>query len=676
MTQCGNILIHGTCLKCNSGYRNSFTYDPIPESFDEVQIIPNPPPQCHFSIYLCQICESNSHYGYECLQRVTLVYEPEPCYTQKFSDNDYSHDLPGVNPLIDHLCCYKCGNSLNDFFCHQCTCEFCGNGAHVGYNCPAQVPSIQTLPSFPQQYPCCEDCWGLPEADHCQPPQYTVNHLIFNAHNNLINSQNKLMEQLTSMCDMERSNSLKDNIISGLPPCAAITPISSTEKPVDSLIMEDEHLDIVLATKSDELIKSSVENLVPNPSESEGEHECDVSACDDFTTFSNLLFDVDDDFSSNSSIISSSSKIDYLLDEFAGELALLKSVPPGIDKADSDPEEEICLIKRLLYNNSSPQIDLSFTPDDPMPLGIKEDDYDSERDFLILEELLSNKSLSLPDDPMPLGIKEDDYDSERDFLILEELLSNNSLSLPENESFHFDIPSSSRPPTKPPDGNTGILNIKMMGDISEQKPSYAECSMMIYGKNTPNLDVLSSIHGNLKTLAKGFYPPSLYFLSFNWESTVVVRTQAQHGEAIRGMHEQLLGVPIQEELTALRFRVDVAEAENASLRDKIKTTKAIEKITCSQERRARMEMKRQLASVQESQQQDRENFKKFQKLHSDVYVTYFHSVIYFVGHSLKVMAAPTIAISTEENLRDPIDIRWISFTQSPSLQLLFLQRPL
>nr|GEU94862.1 hypothetical protein [Tanacetum cinerariifolium] len=35
---------------------------------------------------------------------------------------------------------------------------------------------------------------------------------------------------------------------------------------------------------------------------------------------------------------------------------------------------------------------------------------------------------------------------------------------------------------------------------------------------------------------------------------VIVRIQAQHGEAIRGIHEQLLGVPIQEELTALRFR--------------------------------------------------------------------------------------------------------------------------
>ncbi|GJW60591.1 hypothetical protein Tco_0109926 [Tanacetum coccineum] len=64
----------------------------------------------------------------------------------------------------------------------------------------------------------------------------------------------------------------------------------------------------------------------------------------------------------------------------------------------------------------------------------------------------------------------------------------------------------------------------------------------------------------------------------------VVRTQAQHGDAIRGIHQHLLGVPIQEELTALRFRVDIAEAENASLRARIKTTEAIGKITRNHER--------------------------------------------------------------------------------------------
>nr|GFC22948.1 hypothetical protein [Tanacetum cinerariifolium] len=37
------------------------------------------------------------------------------------------------------------------------------------------------------------------------------------------------------------------------------------------------------------------------------------------------------------------------------ELIFLKSIPPGIDEADCDPEEEIHLIEKLLYDNSSPR---------------------------------------------------------------------------------------------------------------------------------------------------------------------------------------------------------------------------------------------------------------------------------------------------------------------------------
>ncbi|GJU92099.1 hypothetical protein Tco_1304522 [Tanacetum coccineum] len=73
-------------------------------------------------------------------------------------------------------------------------------------------------------------------------------------------------------------------------------------------------------------------------------------------------------------------------------------------------------------------------------------------------------------------------------------------------------------------------------------------------------------------------------------AAAAVRTQAQHMEAIRGIHEHLLGVPIQEELTALRFRIDIAEAENASLRARIKTTEAIENITRNRERQVRIKM--------------------------------------------------------------------------------------
>ncbi|GJT56466.1 hypothetical protein Tco_0991520 [Tanacetum coccineum] len=58
----------------------------------------------------------------------------------------------------------------------------------------------------------------------------------------------------------------------------AITPVLSTKDPLTPLIMEDEHLDTILATESDEVIKSSVENLVQILSESEGipDNMCDV----------------------------------------------------------------------------------------------------------------------------------------------------------------------------------------------------------------------------------------------------------------------------------------------------------------------------------------------------------------------------------------------------------------
>nr|GEV85797.1 hypothetical protein [Tanacetum cinerariifolium] len=302
--------------------------------------------------------------------------------------------------------------------------------------------------------------------------------------------------------------------------------------------MGDEHLDTIPVTEADEFIKSSIENLVPNPSESEGENECDVPA--GFTTFYNVLFDAEYDFDSSDdqtfsdedlpekiysnplfdeeiipmkidpysfnaesdliesmpnhdSLIIISSKIDSLFDEFASELTLLKSIPPGINETDCHLEEETHFTKRLLYDNSSPRPPKEFVSKNynadiesfsPSPIPIKDSDS-------YMEEI----DLSFnPNDPMPPGIEEDDDDSERDIPILEELLDNYSLSLPEIESFHFDIPSFYRPPAKPPDGNTRILNIKMMGDISDQKgleafQSSAECPMMINRKNTRILDV-------------------------------------------------------------------------------------------------------------------------------------------------------------------------------------------
>nr|GFB57479.1 hypothetical protein [Tanacetum cinerariifolium] len=54
-------------------------------------------------------------------------------------------------PQINNHCCYGCGDSLEDIFCCQCTCELCGNGAHYGYNCPPKVPIIPNIESFNNQ---------------------------------------------------------------------------------------------------------------------------------------------------------------------------------------------------------------------------------------------------------------------------------------------------------------------------------------------------------------------------------------------------------------------------------------------------------------------------------------------------------------------------------------------
>ncbi|GJV36150.1 hypothetical protein Tco_1408627 [Tanacetum coccineum] len=97
-------------------------------------------------------------------------------------------------------------------------------------------------------------------------------------------------------------------------------------------------------------------------------------------------------------------------------------------------------------------------------------------------------------------------------------------------------------------------------------------------------------------------------------AATVVMTLTQHREAIRGIQKHLLGVPIQEELTALRNRVDIVEAENASLRAMIRTVEAIETVTHNYKRRARIEIERQLVSVQESHRQDQEDFKKLKEL--------------------------------------------------------------
>ncbi|GJU08098.1 hypothetical protein Tco_1124528 [Tanacetum coccineum] len=198
--------------------------------------------------------------------------------------------------------------------------------------------------------------------------KYTVNHPIFNAQNEFLNSQNKLMEQMTSICDMvgqimqkkeEERRIAEDQAAKDqywkIPICyddedyiIAITPVLLTKEPVDSLIMEDEHLDTIPATESDEVIKSSVENLVPTLSESEGisNSVCDVPLCNNptpleaFKEHSETIVDSNNDSTSSDDDYPYGEDIDYVdaspPDAEIVSLEVVESVIPEVGGVDTD----------------------------------------------------------------------------------------------------------------------------------------------------------------------------------------------------------------------------------------------------------------------------------------------------------------------------------------------------
>ncbi|GJR44211.1 hypothetical protein Tco_1312314 [Tanacetum coccineum] len=505
----------------------------------------------------CKSCGKGAHIGYNCPPKAPIISNPEPC-------NQTIDELPQTLPSFDPTCYSEKENSLpyvsKPNFVDDSpnvfnpppqppmySCEFCGNDARYGHYCTPQVPFIYPEPcynqdfnfpqdfhDFQQQYLCCENCGGPHETFQCQPmnedyyheqnscydsnsfgfdqfqpPQYTVNHPIFNAQNELLNSQNKIMEQMTSICDMvgqymqkkeedkriaedqaakdrywkipicydddddeESSIPLKDIIISGLPPCVAITPVLSTEEPVDSLIMEDEHLDTIPATESDEVIKSSVENLVQIPSESEGipDNMCDVPfrdnsspldiSKDQFEGFS----DSNDDSTSIDDNSFSIDDIDYVeASPPDSELVSLEEVK-DFHTEDGEIEDDILreklskinlLIAKIEAINSNPPLSSDFVTKSPstFPNSFLEETNtfdnsipESETFCFDLEENSSGSTTTRSDYSLP-GYEAFYFDDDH----IEEKSSGSTtthsdISLSKYDSFIFDLSNDLFPP--------------------------------------------------------------------------------------------------------------------------------------------------------------------------------------------------------------------------------------
>ncbi|GKD42093.1 hypothetical protein Tco_1266738 [Tanacetum coccineum] len=181
-----------------------------------------------------------------------------------------------------------------------------------------------------------------------------------------------------------------NEIVSQIPLSIAITPVLPTLEPEDSLIMGNKELSTIPKKESEEFIKSSVENFVPIPSESEdtsrSDDECDLSSYDDFSsidvpeeksvTFSNPLFDSNDDFTSSDDESLSDEENIESKDSYVSNLdepALLVTPLSDFNEDECfDPGGDVDEIELLLHRDpSTPKISVAsilegFTNEPPL----------------------------------------------------------------------------------------------------------------------------------------------------------------------------------------------------------------------------------------------------------------------------------------------------------------------
>ncbi|GKE42538.1 hypothetical protein Tco_1469822 [Tanacetum coccineum] len=273
--------------------------------------------------------------------------------------------------------------------------------------------------------------------DQFQLQQYIVNHPILNAQNEFLNSQNKLMEQMTSICDMDYT--------------IAITPVLSTKEPVDSLIMEDEHLDTIPAMESDKVIKSSVENLVPIPSEFKGisEDTCDVPVCEDPSTFNAL--------SDHSEILSDSNDDDTSSDDESYENIEYVEASPFNSELISLEEIEDVILRDKLSNVYLLISKIEALNDNPTLSSFSDNTFSDHTEETRSGSTTTHANYSLPEYDSFLFEIEPDQGG-----LISVVISDNSndplLELPEFELFHFDLdPSFPHPPPEQPDIEISLI---------------------------------------------------------------------------------------------------------------------------------------------------------------------------------------------------------------------------
>nr|GEY13768.1 hypothetical protein [Tanacetum cinerariifolium] len=492
----------------------------------------------------------------------------------------------GVNPPHIDECSCECGNALDGIFCQQCTCKSCGKGAHTGYNCPPKVPIIsnqepciqtmnnelpQTLPSFDTT------CYSDKENSKQEKKQIEEEQ-----------AAKARYWKIPACCDDDDDYN------------STITPVLSTEGDQKLPKYGDKHLDTIPATESDEVIKSSVDDLVPIPSESEGipDTMCDVHFINNPTPLEakdhfEIVMNFNDDVSSSDDDSLYNENIEYVeapphdFEVVSLEVAEIV-IPKEEDIEDDNLHEKLLNVHLLISNiealkdNPTPSSKLLTKSSSTSPKSFLEETNtfhnslpEFENFYFDLEEICSTTthsdiSLSKYDssdftheefaDELAHIISPPEYDCFyfRDlpdpgelmyvlnFGIRENLSSTTCVNLPIEDDYspllayvvwiflaYLTYPVI--PPYLHPFGNEDTIfdpgitinhfcsfkpglshRCGAFKKFNTHRSHLNKWPMIINGKNIPILD-LSSIPGNFKTLAKGSYPPSLNFLSFNWE---------------------------------------------------------------------------------------------------------------------------------------------------------------
>ncbi|GJS41404.1 hypothetical protein Tco_0566447 [Tanacetum coccineum] len=377
---------------------NSFIYNSKPHYSNDFPSIFAYPPQLQFETYLCELCGNDAHYGYDCSPQFPFVYEQEPYYNQNFN-NYFPQNSQSYSQ--QYLCCANCGGPhetfqcqpMNEDYCEQNSCYY-PNSSGFDHPQPPQDSVdhqgiLQVLNKMEEKLEeiirdrrkKIEDM-SIEEMMHEQQlVDREIKEIIndlgykrfrgeeidevyerdceirirklkqdFNEWGSKVRKKEQAYEEekysaacrymLSITCDDEDDSIPLGDIIARNSTSKAITPDLPIEEPDNSLNMGDEHLNTIPATESDEVIKSSVENLVPIPSEFKGisDDTCDVPNCDDNRV--HVESELVESLINRDTSIDNSSKIDPIFEEFAGELAHIAPIPPGIVEDDFDSNDD------------------------------------------------------------------------------------------------------------------------------------------------------------------------------------------------------------------------------------------------------------------------------------------------------------------------------------------------